>query len=344
MRTTWKAKTLGAVCAAASLIAAPSASAAIFDYAPDQQARDFNGGGGGWSSSTEHAGLCLPSITCYGAGATHEAEGGPSGAGDGFLRINLFTIAEAVTDTTAIIQSEPFTYRGAGGETPKRLTFSLDRRTDVGGLLPAVDNAASYSVRAISSGGPAVTLVSSRTLGGAEDVWTAIDPVNLDPNELRIGRTYQISVETTFQSGVTVIGTGTVDYDNVVLRARGGGGGGGGGGNAGPGGGLTTGIRNSLGAAEHKGNKLRVPAGCPRNVAPKQCKLKVAAKFNRKGPKVTSSDKLKVRPGGKKTAVLKIKSQYREEMEDRNKVVVKVKVKAGGKTRTVLKRVKVRHF
>ena len=343
MRTTWKAKILGAVCALVSLVAVPSASAEIFDYAPDQQARDFNGGGGGWTNATEHGGLCIPSVTCYGAGATHET-GGATGPDDGFLRINLFTIAEAVTDTTAVLSSPPFTYKGAGGETPKRLTFSLDRRTDVGGLLPAVDDAASYSVRATSTGGPAVTLVSSRSILGAEDLWTAIDPVELNPEELKVGRTYQIVVETTFQSGVTVIGTGTVDYDNVVLRARGGGGGGGGGGNAGPGGGLTTGIRNSLGPAEHKGNKLTVPAGCPKNVAPKKCKLKVAAKFNRRGPKVTSSDKLTVRPGGKKTAVLKIKSEYRDAMEGRKKIVVKVKVKAGGKTRTVIKRVKVRHF
>ncbi len=343
MRTTWRVKILGTVCAIVSLVAVPSASAAIFDYAPEQQARDFNGGSGGWASATEHGGLCLPAITCYGAGGTHET-GGATGPDDGFLRINLFTIAEAVTDTTAVLTSPAFTYRGAGGEMPKRLTFSMDRRTDVGGLLPAVDDAASYSVRAISSEGPAITLVNSRSISGAEEVWTSIDPVELDTDELKIGRTYQIAVSTTFQSGVTVIGTGTVDYDNVVLRARGGGGGGGGGGNAGPGGGLTTGIRNSLGDAEHRGNRLVVPAGCPKNVAPKKCKLKVAAKFNRKGPNVTSSDKLSVRPGGKKTAVLKIKSEYREAMDNRKKVVVKVKAKAGGKTRTVIKRVKVRHF
>ena len=343
MRTTWKVRIVGAVCALASLAAVPSASAEIFDYAPDQQARDFNGGGGGWSSATEHKGLCLPSITCYGAGGTHET-GGATGPDDGFLRVNLFTIAEAVTDTTAVLSSPAFTYKGAGGETPKRLTFSLDRRTDVGGLLPAVDNAASYTVRAISSGGPAVTLVGNRSLGGAEDVWTSIDPIELEPGALKVGRSYQISVETTFQSGVTVIGTGTVDYDNVVLRARGGGGGGGGGGNAGPGGGLTTGIRNSLGPAEHKGNKITVPAGCPKNVAPHKCKLTVAAKFKRNGPKVTSKDELTVRPGGKKTAVLKVKSAYRDEIDGHNKIVVRVKVKAGGKTRTVLKRVKVRHF
>jgi hypothetical protein len=343
VRTTWNAKILGAICAIASLVAVPSASAEIFDYAPDQQARDFNGGAGGWTSATEHNGLCLPSITCYGAGGTHET-GGATGPDDGFLRVNLFTIAEAVTDTTAVLSSPAFTYKGAGGEVPDRLTFTMDRRTDVGGLLPAVDNAASYAVRATSTGGPAVTLASSRSIGGAEDLWTSIDPIELDEDELKVGRSYQIVVETTFQSGVTVIGTGTVDYDNVVLRARGGGGGGGGGGNAGPGGGLTTGIRNSLGPAEHKGNKISVPAGCPKNVAPKKCKLKVAAKFKRNGPKVTSSDKLVVRPGGKKTAVLKVKPEFRDEIDGHNKIVVRVKAKAGGKTRTVLKPVKLRHF
>jgi hypothetical protein len=42
--------------------------------------------------------------------------------------------------------------------------------------------------------------------------------------------------------------------------------------------------------------------------------------------------------------VLKIKSQYREAMDKRSNVVVKVKAKAGGKTRSVIKRVKIRHF
>ena len=344
MRTTWTVKTLGAVCALASLVAVPSASAAIHDYAPDAQARDFNGGDGGWTLSTEHSGLCIPALTCYSTGAEHEAEGGPGGAADGFLRLELFTIAEAVTDTTGVLSSPSFQYRGAGGDVPKRLTFMLDRRTDVGGLLPAVDDAATYTVKAVPNGGPAVTLVNNRSILGAEDTWTAIDPVELDPSDLSVGRTYSLEISTTFQSGVTVIGTGDVDYDNVVLRARGGGGGGGGGGNAGPGGGLTTGIRNSLGDAEHKGNRLAVPAGCPKNVAPKKCKLKVAAKFRKNGPKVTETDALTVRPGGKKTATLRIKSQYRDEMENRNKVIVKVKVKAGGKTRSVLKKIKVRHF
>ena len=344
MRTTWTVKTLGAVCVLASLVAVPSASAAIHDYAPDAQARNFNGGDGGWTLGTEHGGLCIPAVTCYSTGAEHEAEGGPAGAADGFLRLELFSIAEAVTDTTGVLSSPEFTYKGAGGEVPNRLSFRLDRRTDVGGLLQAIDNNATYTVRAVPNGGAAVTLVSSRTIGGAEDTWVSIDPVELDPQDLKVGRTYRIEISTTFQSGITVIGSGDVDYDNVVLRARGGGGGGGGGGNAGPGGGLTTGIRNSLGDAEHRGNRLVVPAGCPKNVAPKKCKLKVAAKFNRKGPKVTSTDKLTVRPGGKKTAVLKIKSQYRDAMDKRKFVVVKVRAKAGDKTRSVIKRIKVRHF
>ncbi len=343
MRTTRTVKILGAACALASLVAVPSASAATNEYAPEAQARDFNGGDGGWTLDTEHAGLCIPALTCYTVGAEHEASGGPGGAADGFLRVDLFTIAEAVTDTTAVVESPSFVYRGVGGDKPKNLTFTLDRRTDVGGLLPAVDDAATYSVTAVPDNGSAVTLVNDRSIAGAEDVWTAIEPVQLDPDDLKVGRSYSLAIATTFKSGVTVIGTGDVDYDNVVLRARGGGGGGGGGGNAGPGGGLTTGIRNSIGAASLKGNKLSVPAGCPRNID-KRCKLKVAAKLNRKGPKVTSSDKLKVRPGGKKTAVVKVKSQYRDKVEERRRIVVKVKVKAGGKSRTVIKRVKVRHF
>lgn len=344
MRYAWM-KTVGAACALAALAVVPNASAASYEYAPNAEARNFNGGAGGWTLQTSHGGLCIPAITCYTAGAEHHGGGGPAGGADGFLQVDLFTIAEAVTDTTATLSSPPFRYKGAGGKEPKRLTFTLDRRTDIGGLLPAIDDSATYSVRLVQEGGgAALTLVDNQSIHGAEDTWTSIKPVELNPGDLKIGRRYRIEISTTFQSGITVIGTADIDYDNVVLRARGGGGGGGGNGNAGPGGGLTTGVRNSLGDAEHRGNKLSVPAGCPRNVAPSKCTLRVVAKLSKKGPKATTAGKLTVKPGGKKTAVLKVLPEYRETIAKRKRIVVRVKVRAGKKSRVVLKRVKVRHF
>jgi hypothetical protein len=335
-------KIVVAVCAVASLFAAAGASAATKEYAPDPQSRNFNGGDGGWSLTTEYGGLCIPGLTCYTVGAENPANGGPNGAGDGFLRLDLFTVAQAVTETRAILTSPSFTYRGAGGKIPRRLTFSLDRRTDLGAVLPAINNNASYNVKAVPAGGSAETLIDERSLGGAEDEWTRVDPVMVDPKQLKIGTTYKLRITTTFQpANIAVLDSGTVDYDNVVLRARGGGGGGGGQGNAGPGGGFTTAIKNLIGNATLKGRNLRVPAGCPRFL-PKTCSLKVVAKLNRKGRRATSTDKLRVKPGGKKTAVLRVKSDYLSAVKRRNRIVVRVRAKSGDRTRTVIKSVKIK--
>jgi hypothetical protein len=321
---------------------AASAQAVSNEYAPQDQSRNFNGGPGGWSSASEYGGLCIPVLTCYVTGGEHETDGGSTGAGDGFVRLELFTIANAVTETNAILRSPSFVYRGAGGDEPKAVKFSMDRRTDVGALLPAIADNATYAVKAVPGGGPAVTLIDSTPIVGAEDTWTAIDPVNVDPDRLKVGRRYHLEIISTFQPNIEVIGTGTLDYDNVVLRARGGGGGGGGLGEGGTGEGFTAGIKNGLGNATLKGNRLSVPAGCPRSVAPKKCKLRVVAKLNRRGPKATETDKLRVKPGGKKTALLRIKPQFQDKIEQKRRIVVRVRAKAGKKTRTVIKRVKVR--
>jgi hypothetical protein len=331
---------VGLVCASLA-VSAGAATAATNEYAPDAQARDFNGGAGGWTSATKHGGLCVPVITCYGTDNEQVANGGPTGAGDGFLRTTLLTIADAVTSTSAVWVSPPFVYQGAGGEKPNQLTFALDRRTDLGALLPVITDNATYTVKALEVGGPAVTLIGATTLGGAEDTWTSVPPVVLDESDLQVGRTYQLEITSTFQAGAQVIGTGSVDYDNVVLRAQGGEGGGGG--NAGSGGNLTSAAKNMIGNATLNGNKISVKVGCPRFVAPKACSLRVVAKTNRKGPKATAAQGLRVKAGKKRTAKLRVKSAYKAELAKRDKVVVRVRISAGGKKRTINKRVRLSH-
>ena len=340
-----RARVLGvaAIATIASLAGVTSASAVVKDFAPDAQARDFNGGPGGWTFSTEYGGLCIPAITCYTAGSEHVSNGGPTGAGDGFLRTDLFTIANAVTETNAILTSPSFKYSGVNGNVPKQITFNMDRRTDLGGLLPVIADNATYTVKLVELGGTGTTIVDSTSMEGAEDAWTSIPTVTIGKDDLAIGSTYQIQIISTFAAGVTVLGLGTADYDNVVLQIRGGGGGGGGGGNAGSGGGFTTAIRNLIGTATHKGNKLLVPVGCPRFVAPAKCKLAVQAKLKKTGPAATKTKKLNLGAGKKKIAKLKIKGKYREAISKKKKVTVRVRASAGGKKRTVIKRVRVRH-
>jgi hypothetical protein len=342
MRRVFSIAVLG--CAIASSSLAGTALGSTNEYAPEQQARDFNGGAGGWTFSTEYGGLCVPAVTCYLVGGEHVPANGAEGASDGYLRTDLTTIADAVTETNAIFRSPSFTYQGAGGEEPKKLTFTLDRRTDLGAVLPVITDDATFEVKALQAGGPAVTLIDATSMAGAEDAWTSVPQAQLDTDDLKVGKTYQIEITSTFQAGVQVIGTGTIDYDNVVIRAVGGGGGGGGAGNAGPGGGLTTAIKNNIGSATHKGNRIRVPVGCPRFVAPKKCALRVAARLKRKGGNATSTAGLQVRAGKKRTAVLTVTKAYRDQIEGRKRIFVRVRAQAGGgKKRTVIKRVKLRH-
>jgi hypothetical protein len=269
--------------------------------------------------------------------------GGPTGAGDGFMRTRVFTIADAVTQTSSTLLSPPFVYQVVDGEAPNNLTFNLDRRTDLGALLPVIGDNATYTVKAREVGGAAVTLIETTTLAGAEDTWTSVTPVSLNPNDLQVGRTYQLEITSTFQPAVQVIGAGSVDYDNVVLAARGGGGGGGGGGGQGTGGGLTAGVKDMIGNATLKGSKLRVPVGCPRFVAPSTCSLRVVAKLTKTGSKATAAQGLRAAAGKKRTAKLRVKRAYEAEIATRNKVVVRVRVSAGGKKRTVSKRVRIKH-
>ena len=333
---------VGLVCASLA-VSAGAATATTNEYAPDQQARDFNGGAGGWTSQIAHGGLCIPLVTCYSTDTAQVANGGPTGAGDGFMRTRVFTIADAVTQTSSTLLSPPFVYEGVNGEEPKDLTFSLDRRTDLGALLPVIGDNATYTVTAREVGGAAVTLIDTTTLAGAEDAWTSVTPVSLNPNDLEVGGTYQLEITSTFQPAVQVIGNGSVDYDNVVLSARGGGGGGGGQGNAGAGGGLTAAASNMIGNATLKGDKIRVKVGCPRFVGPQICSLRVVAKTTRKGPKATAAQGLRVKAGKKRTAKLRVKSAYKAEIAKRNKVVVRVRISAGGKKRTINKRVRLSH-
>jgi hypothetical protein len=333
---------VGLVCASLAA-SAGMAMAATNEYAPAAQARNFDGGAGGWASTVGHGGLCIPVVTCYSVEAGQVANGGQTGAGDGFMRTQLFTIADAVTSTSSTLVSPTFVYQGAGGEAPKNLTLTLDRRTDLGALLPVISDNATYSVVARQVGGPAVTLVPSTTLAGAEDQWTSIPPVHLNADDLEVGRSYRLEITSTFQAGVQVIGAGTVDYDNVVLTARGGGGGGGGNGEAGSGGGLVTAVGNLIGQASLKGNNLRVPVGCPKFVAPSKCTLRVVAKLSRKGAKATAAKRLRVAAGKKRTAKLRIKPAYKDALAKRNRVVIRIRVSAAGKKRTVVKRVRIKH-
>src|SRR6478609_5189641 len=156
-----RATAVAVVCVAALLLALPAvAGAANSKYPSANAARGFTGGAAGWDSSSSTDGICLPPLLCASAENSFQGSGGADGGG--FIRSAYTGVVGATAvggTTTAVWQSPPFTYSGAGGAAPGAVSFAMDRRANVDQLLAAAGNSAEYSVRLndLSAGGEGVT-------------------------------------------------------------------------------------------------------------------------------------------------------------------------------------------
>lgn len=224
---------VAALSAIAALAFAASASAVTTEYHPEVDSRGFVASQGGWTSSQLRGGpvgeltCLLEPVTCPSVESTWVPAGGANEAtdpenSDGFLRTEISGLASVLTDTTISWVSPPFTYNGAEGETPNSLTFILARRTNASALLELASDER-YSVFIDRAGSASsITVVEEADLTNASD-WTAIPPVQLDPGALTVGETYQLRIEVNLSLPVSVIPTGTIDWDNVILSATRGG-------------------------------------------------------------------------------------------------------------------------
>jgi hypothetical protein len=345
---------IAAACLAVFLLAIPaSAGAAGSKYPSANAARGFDGGAAGWDSSTSTEGICLPPLLCARAENSFQATGGADGGG--FIR-STYTGAAGATavggTTTAVWQSPPFTYKGAGGADSGSVSFAMDRRANVDQLLAVAGSAAEYSVRLndLSAGGEGMTLIAPTTLAGA-GTWTSVSRGSIDPASLTTGDEYRIQISSRFTSGTSVLVTGSADYDNVVLSAATGGGGGnngnGGKGKGGGGGGKGGGAFSSQrleellrgatpGTAKLDGGKrLLVGVNCPRKVG-RQCRTTVQGLL-KKGRPATARRSVRLRSGKSKLVALKVKPKARERVARRKRILVRQKVHAGKATATIFK-------
>jgi hypothetical protein len=218
---TWPARAARTVTAVAAAIAisvgtASVAAAVTTDYHPTPEARDFADSAGGWTGATTNT-LCVPLVTCPAVDYDYVATGGAQGAGDGFIRTDVGAVASVLNVTTATWTSPAFTYNGVNAYTPDTLAFSLDRRVNAGALL-ALLTGADYRVELDRAGGPTgdVILIEG---GIADQGWTPVTAVDVDPATLTIGANYRFHVITELSSTVAALPGGTFDYDNVVLQA-----------------------------------------------------------------------------------------------------------------------------
>ncbi len=200
------------------VLGAPVASAATSDYHPTDASRTFANGTHAWTGTTQAEGLCVTFVTCPAVTNEFVGSGGQGGAGDGFLRTRITSIASVAGTVRGVWQSPAFTYTGVAGVQPTQLTLGLDRRGDVNALLSLLGSA-NYSVELVNLTTPgALSLVNEAPVIDT-DTWTAIPTITVDPAQLTLSNSYRIRITSEFNFPVALLPSASADYDNVVLRA-----------------------------------------------------------------------------------------------------------------------------
>jgi Ca2+-binding RTX toxin-like protein len=213
------ATVLGAAMAL-SISTGATAQATTADYHPDPASRTFSSSRGGWSGDTGFtAPLCVPGVTCPAIDTSFIPSGGAGGSGDGFLRNEISGLLSLLTTSTITWQSPTYRYDGVDGVAPQSVTFTMDRRVNATDLLELLGTGATYSVLLDDQDtGTSVTLVDDAPLTN-DPAWTAIPADHVAPGQLRMGDHYRTRIVTSLDLPVAAIPGGTIDYDNVRLRA-----------------------------------------------------------------------------------------------------------------------------
>ncbi len=230
MRTSRKLALSLALGATAAVSALAPAVASADTYAPQPNAQTFATSVGGWTNATNPDGLCIPAVNCPLITNSYQSSGGVGGGSDGFIRSSVIALLGAGAINTGVWTSPPFSYTGNGGNVPTSVTFNLARRSNVGALISAPGNVATYQVDLINTGtNAAVQVLPSANLVDTLG-WQSIPTIAVDPAQLTLGANYVIRIRSNFATVADVIPMGNADYDNVVLTTAGNASGGGGGG------------------------------------------------------------------------------------------------------------------
>lgn len=324
-----------ALCAAAFAALSPAAAqAATGTYAPQKDAQTFATSDGGWTSSHEYQGiLCGVGVICPVVTNSWVPSGGADGDGDGFIRSEYATLLGALGGTTiGIWQSPEFTYNGAKGARPSKVTFAAAQRSDLTELLGLLASSATYSVAIVEAGegGARLPVVTDAEVPEKQG-WTPLKRVDVPANALKIGGRYFIEIRSKVATSIAALAlAGYIDHDNVRLIAKGA-----------SKRALKQDVKAGFGKlAATNGPKAAVAVRCPAAVAPKKCRMAIAVKLGRKI--ATKRKAIKLRAGKARAVTLKVKPRFRKKILKRKRVVVQAKVRAAGDRFTVRKRVKLR--
>lgn len=335
---------VGSLAAAAALtFGASSASAETITslYPFQANASNFAHNQGGWAPEISLRGICVlgGGITCPNIIPTYQASGGADGPADGFIRIGVISLLDVASDAKGIWRSPPFLYTGARGHTPEKLVFKLTRQADVSSFISLPGNTATYTVQLVNTKtGNAINLIHESNLDGAK-TWSAVEPVSVDPDDLRMDAKYRIEIIAHFASVAVVIPLSAADFDNVRLLA------------SRPSDGKDNVVTNTklmnllrpLGPknAPLKGKRLKPRISCPAKVTD-PCEIAVSALLSRGGPKITTTRDVTVKPGASKRIGLVVKDQYLQQLRNRGKAVIHERVRSGNARASVYKKIRVR--
>jgi hypothetical protein len=337
---------LGAAVALALLFSAPVAAQAD-TYAPSTASQDFVGGTGGWASTAEQSGSCLPALLCPTVTSSWSAGGAD---GNGYIRTQFGTTLVTLNGTsTGIWNSPAFTYAGNGGSVPATVTFDMNMLSDVADLLSASQlNDSSYRVDLVDVAAGTQVSVVPPTLLSANTSWTAIPTATVNPALLGLGRSYQLRISTSYHSAGAVTAAGELGFDNVKLRTAGQAVAAG----ANGGSGITSSgqlrdLAESVilpGSAKLAGDKLRMKLRCPAVASPKPCKIQVQGLAKGKFSKAATARKVvTIKAGKTKVVKLRVKPAYLAAYKTAKKIWVKSTIRVGSIRVTVRKRVKLTH-
>jgi hypothetical protein len=177
-------------------------------------AREFNTDAGGWAGYEEYSPLCwVRGITCVNWHFSHPTSGGPTGAGDGFLRINGTSLGLAPCTPQAGIgrwTSPLFAYSGTG-EKDWNLSFDMRQSYELYG-----DGHAGYAVEVLDEAGRVVTTASPPEPTVPLNQWLHRS-VSFDGSKLVHGKQYRISIKAAAVHAETAGSWGNIDIDNIAI-------------------------------------------------------------------------------------------------------------------------------
>jgi hypothetical protein len=304
----------------------------VSDYPTDPGSRTFATGTGGWTQTISQTGVCVPAVTCPQVTNSFQPSGGADGPGDGYVSTAQGGLAQVglLATSSGVWQSPAFTYSGAAGRAPERVTFTMSRRANVSALLAVTGASADYTVELIDqSGGSNVTVIDHQSLAST-GTWSAVPAVTVNPSLLKLGDSYSVRITTRFITPAAVVPSGSADYDNVDLRAV-----------------ATSSTRtraNSTTAvlsANH--GSLFVRLSCPRSYKP-GCKVRATAVSGHKhGKALTNTVRVRIKAGKTKVVALTVKAKYRPRLARAHKVFVREQLRSKKHHKTVVKKLKLLH-